>query len=174
MSYLKKFTQKSPAPPPLPASLTKNTPNYINSSNNAIPPSSSAATTGGRREVEDEEEEEISITTPKEMNFRGLKLNNYSMHSMISTLAGNSTYSTTNPAFFNTGGGGGGGGVVIEAIDFSHNRIEDLPHSLPRSILGLNLSYNKIQKFSHLGSNSIAKELNHLIEINLSHNHISK
>ncbi len=56
----------------------------------------------------------------------------------------------------------------VQAIDLSHNRIEDLPRELPKSVIGLNISYNKIQHFH------VSKDLNHLIELNLSHNHITK
>ena len=55
----------------------------------------------------------------------------------------------------------------VQAIDLSHNRIENLPRGLPKSILGMNISYNKIQHFH------VSKDLNHVIELNISHNHIS-
>jgi Leucine-rich repeat (LRR) protein len=73
------------------------------------------------------------------------------MHSVISTLTGN-----------------------IQAIDLSYNRIENLPNSLPLSIIGLNLAHNKISKLLSGSNHSLSKDLNHLIELNLSHNHLSK
>jgi Leucine-rich repeat (LRR) protein len=129
MSYLRAFTQRQLSPPPLPGKS-------INSSSRKT---KNSAPKDLREAKEDANEEYM------EVNFKGLKLNNYSMHSVISTLS-----------------------ERIEAIDLSHNRIEDLPHGLPKSILGLNLAYNKIQKFT------VPKDLNHLIELNLSHNHISR
>jgi Leucine-rich repeat (LRR) protein len=73
------------------------------------------------------------------------------MHSVISTLTDN-----------------------IEAIDLSYNRIEYLPNSLPKSIIGLNLAHNKIVKLLSGSNQSLSKDLNHLMELNLSHNHLSK
>lgn len=80
--------------------------------------------------------------------FRGLKLDSYSALSVISTLSN-----------------------YVEAIDLSHNRIEELPSVLPKSIIGLNLSHNKIQL---LTSHSLSKDISHLIELNLSHNQIAR
>jgi hypothetical protein len=127
MSYLRNFSQRrTQSPPPLPGSSSPR-------KNRSSSPKDSRK---GKETMHND------LT---EVNFKGLKLNNYSMHSVISTLT-----------------------ERIEAIDLSHNRIEDLPHGLPKSIIGLNISYNKIQRFH------VSKELNQLMELNLSHNHISK
>jgi Leucine-rich repeat (LRR) protein len=56
----------------------------------------------------------------------------------------------------------------VTALNLSHNKIETLPQFFPLHVLGLNLSYNML---THLKG---VKALGNIIELNLSHNHLTR
>ena len=58
---------------------------------------------------------------------------------------------------------------TVQTIDFSHNVIDNLPNSLPPNILGVDFSYNFLRDL-FVASNYWYN----IIELNLSHNHITR
>eukprot|EP01033_Poteriospumella_lacustris_P010795 gene10795-7684_t len=86
-----------------------------------------------------------SISDPDvEAKFTHLRLNAASAQAVINAISGH-----------------------VQALNLSHNRIEQLPRSIPPKVIGLNLSFNVLTTMRG------AKALVNLIELNVSHNNIT-
>lgn len=57
----------------------------------------------------------------------------------------------------------------VQAIDFSHNVIDNLPTALPINVLGVDFSHNFLRDLSITSTS-----WGNIIELNLSHNHITR
>lgn len=87
-----------------------------------------------------------SISDPdQEAKFTHLRLNSISAQAVINSLSNH-----------------------VQALNLSHNRIEQLPRSIPPKVVGLNLSFNLLTSFKGM------KSLSNLIELNVSSNNIDK
>jgi hypothetical protein len=86
-----------------------------------------------------------SISDPDlEAKFTHLRLNGMSAQAVINSISGH-----------------------VQALNLSHNRIEQLPRSLPVKVVGLNLSFNLLSNLR--GS----RALSNLIELNVSNNSLT-
>lgn len=87
-----------------------------------------------------------SISDPDvEAKFTHLRLNAASAQAVINAISGH-----------------------VQALNLSHNRIEQLPRSIPPKVIGLNLSFNVLTSMRG------AKALVNLIELNVSNNNITR